>query len=292
MFEDAGYYQRLPLELEAALEEMRFWLRIMADHAKLIRNGFDLMEERFFRVSDRFSLDFDELLRQVQAPSPGPPEVVGLMNKSEYLTGKFRDFKASLVELINNCRVLSNRPGELIDHLRREAEYFLGKMRRIQGRPTPTREEIGIPDGNLPTFLVPRLLIPSFQDHLKEISIEENLFWLHQHSEHAGVLGIYLRPVVQRELLREVREWERRLESELRRVERMPVSPEGIKRVNEGIGRLVRQWQEYLEELFAKISRCQVPTGQVNFPPSLADHMAREAVYHLSLLEAINEKLH
>ncbi|NLC38756.1 MAG: DUF2935 domain-containing protein, partial [Clostridia bacterium] len=75
MLEGAAYDQRLPLELEAALEEMRFWLRIMADHAKLIRNGFDLMEERLFRISDRFSLDYDELLRRVQLPLQGPPEV-------------------------------------------------------------------------------------------------------------------------------------------------------------------------------------------------------------------------
>ena len=93
MLEGAAYDQRLPLELEAALEEMRFWVRIMADHAKLIRNGFDLMEERLFRISDRFSLDYDELLRRVQLPLPGPPEVADLMKKSGYLTEKFRDFK-------------------------------------------------------------------------------------------------------------------------------------------------------------------------------------------------------
>ena len=223
MFEDAGYYQRLPLELEAALEEMRFWLRIMADHAKLIRNGFDLMEERFFRVSDRFSLDFDELLRQVQAPSPGPPEVVGLMNKSEYLTGKFRDFKASLVELINNCRVLSNRPGELIDHLRREAEYFLGKMQEeFKAGSTPTREEIGIPDGNLPTFWSP-LTNTQFSGPSQEISIEENLLASSAFGT-CGVLGIYLRPVVQRSCSEKSGNGKGDWSSELRRVERMPVS--------------------------------------------------------------------
>lgn len=64
--------------LLAALEEMRVWTRLMAEHAKFIRMGLDpnRAQEELFREADRFAVRLDALYDQTihtpRMPRPMP----------------------------------------------------------------------------------------------------------------------------------------------------------------------------------------------------------------------------
>ncbi|MBP7165415.1 MAG: DUF2935 domain-containing protein, partial [Firmicutes bacterium] len=52
------------------VEEMRFWLQTMSDHAKIIRGGLDVTDEGLFRYVDCLGAGIDELLALVQSACP------------------------------------------------------------------------------------------------------------------------------------------------------------------------------------------------------------------------------
>lgn len=134
-------------ETMGVMEEMRFWLRIMSDHAKLIRNGFDLAEEELFRFADALAENLDGMLARVQSVNPpfSPGEVQSFIAESNAVVVPLREFKADLEVAIRECRVMTDRPAELIDHVRREAEFFLGIINGLVGGPIPTRCNLKIP---------------------------------------------------------------------------------------------------------------------------------------------------
>jgi len=113
-------------ELLAALDEMNFWVRIMGEHAKFIRGGMDPTEEQIIRTADAFSVRFDRLLSQVRLTVlADSPRINILVDTSITETIPLRDFKVGLTRLIEACSVTSELPAALLDHIRREADFFL-----------------------------------------------------------------------------------------------------------------------------------------------------------------------
>lgn len=284
--------ERPPAEqvTEAVKEELRFWVGILADHTKFIRNKFDPTEERLFRRADQFAREFDELRQRVNAlfgPTP-PGRVAVVEGQVVQATRRLIRYKIEVTEGIRDCRILTELPADLIDHLRREALYFLGVLNVAHGGPPPTRSQLGLPDANRPVNVAPIGLIPFLRQRAFAIGVDLSLFWLKIHFEHAQVLTLFYRPV-QEELIRQTADFQRRLEMLYRQALEVDRRRSGLSGLLARVRPAMMEWREFLERLFADIRNCRVPTGQVNFPARLADHMRRETDYYLAILNALGE---
>lgn len=114
------------------MSEQMFWTRIMADHSKFIVNLLDPSERKLEKQAREFSDLFDDLKQQaidlegMISPSymiiPTIERFTGEVIES---TEKLRDFKRIGRDLTGQCKVLSEIPELLADHVVREAEHFL-----------------------------------------------------------------------------------------------------------------------------------------------------------------------
>lgn len=278
-------------EIVAALEEMKFWLRIMQEHAGLIRNGLDPTEEKLFREANRFFQELGPLRMEAEAlmrESPGRT-IEDLITRSLKVVERLRDFKRNLTALIRECRILTILPADLIDHIRREADFFIGTLQFVRGEPTPTRDTIGVPDGGKRALTIPRLLIPDRPEKIEEIALEETLFWLRINMEHADVLALYFRPGVQDNFVRVTRSHGDRLREVYHEALEVNKSRVGLDRLLVRSRSVVGLWEAFLRQLFELVSTCKVPTGQTNLWPILDDHLAREALYYLEVLRLVEQ---
>lgn len=130
-----------------------FWLRIMADHTKLLRSRIDPSERAIIHTMDEFSHEFDDLFLQSndfysmlthpdQLPAPalgkklkqGQYGVMSHLSPASYdrftrdvraSVLRLRDFKNALHKMTEDCRIVSILPALLADHVRREADHYL-----------------------------------------------------------------------------------------------------------------------------------------------------------------------
>lgn len=171
------------------------------------------------------------------------------------------------------------------------ASLVLG-LYRLKGRPVPPREVLGIPDGNMPAALVPRRLIPFTGSGAVEVARDENLFWLRIHMEHGEVLLlIAYRPELQEELYRATAQFEQELERLLAEAANIPLNAQAYRDFGRRIYPVVNRWREFLSDLYRRVVQCDVPSGQINTPALILDHMAREAQYHLEVLQILDAVL-
>lgn len=279
----------------AALDEMRFWLRIMEEHAKFVRGGLDptAIQENLIKIADTTATLLHVLHMEAMGTSPADLERVdSLIDRTLQAVTALRNFKIRLLKLIKECRVTTELPAPLLDHVRREADFFLTMLYRVRNMPVPAKGVLGIPDSDIPTSLVPRRLIPFMGSRIPEIAVEENLFHIRIQMEHSEVLLLVAyRPRVQEMLYNATAAFDKRLARLLRAAERLPADPRAIERFNARVYPIMLKWRNFLRELHCEVVKCEVPTGQINTPALLLDHMAREAEYYLTTLQIIDSVL-
>lgn len=277
-----------PQELMAAIDEMRFWLRIMFEHAKFIRGGLNPSQEQeqFIQTAEEFAVNIEQLF--IRAASIHPQDIAGvnaLVDTSISWTAALRDFKVQLFVLLEQCKAVAELPAALLDHIRREADFFLTMLYRLKGLPVPPENVLGIPNANIPTSLVPKLLIPFMGARIPRIARDENLFWLRIHMEHGEVLLLVAyRPKIQEMLYVATAKFEKQLEMLLEEAKKIPEQPAVLKAFNAKVYVIMRDWRDFLLNLFKDVMNCEVPSGQINAPALILDHMAREADYYLEVL--------
>lgn len=279
----------------AALDEMRFWLRIMEEHAKFVRGGLDPTnaQEYLIRMADTTAALMQGLHMEAMRISPAESEKINLLiDKSMKAVTVLRNFKVQLYKMTVECLVTSELPAALIDHVRREADFFLTMLYRMRNMPVPPNDVLGIPDGEMPTGLVPRRLIPYMGQNIPEIAMEENLFHLRIQKEHGEVLLlIAYRPHVQEKLYKATANFEKQLDRLLRAAKRVSDNPRAILRFNAMVYPVMLKWRNFLRELHCEVVKCGVPTGQLNTPALILDHMAREAEYYLTVIQIVDSVL-
>lgn len=116
---------------EAIIKENVFFLKIMADHSKFIGHLMDPSERKLVDQAREFSNDFDQLLFQAQdldhmrPQSETVPLLDQFLDQNRVSVVSLRDFKKTARDLIEACRIKSNIPALLADHVYREADHFL-----------------------------------------------------------------------------------------------------------------------------------------------------------------------
>lgn len=279
----------------AALDEMRFWLRIMEEHAKFVRGGLDptATQENLIKMADTTAALMHGLHMEALGTSPADVERVNsLIDRSIQAVTALRNFKIHMFRLVSECRITTELPASLFDHVRREADFFLTMLYRVRNMPVPAKGVLGIPDSDIPTGLVPRRLIPFMGNRIPEIAVEENLFHIRIQLEHSEVLLLVAyRPKVQEMLYKATAVFDKKLTRLLRAARRLPAEPQVIGRFNARVYPIMLKWRNFLRELHCDVVKCDVPTEQINTPALLLDHMAREAEYYLTTLQIIDSVL-
>lgn len=273
----------------AVLDEMQTWVRIVAEHLKFHRGGLDpsLEQDQIFRTLDMLARRTDLLYAQIFGSNMAAHyDFDTILNTTIAEVTVARNYKVFMFEGIRDCRILSIVPAGLADHVRRETDRFLGILGRVIGEPTPTRQTLGIPDGNKRVQSIPRLLIPSQPPQVRFTDVlEEIMFFSRIHGEHAGHISMAIRPVVQESVRVRAKDFETRLLGNIDRAKAVENSGQGFDRLVTDSHNLAVQFRDFVQELLNGVRTCQVPTGQTNAWPLLIDHILRETLFWIGILE-------
>ena len=119
-----SYVETLEREGDLPEQTMRetecFWNQIMMEHAQFIRGLLDPCETELFCAADGFAKEYCELLEASRNAQNRT-----LTEDSLAQTLKFRDFKATGTQGIEQCRIRSVILPLLADHVLREANHYI-----------------------------------------------------------------------------------------------------------------------------------------------------------------------
>jgi hypothetical protein len=128
---EARFYHRLLSRLQEgividivgeAVEQQRFWNRIMAEHAKFIRGLLDPTEEDLIKTANMFGNEFDILTARAIELND---KISDITEEDLKATKNIRNFKAQSTAGLLNCDIRSIIVPLLGDHVLREANHYL-----------------------------------------------------------------------------------------------------------------------------------------------------------------------
>lgn len=106
------------------LEQIKFWLRIMQEHALFIKSGLPCDQTEFIDEAQAFDQEFESLrLRAERAQSD--KKFTELVNDMQVLVKEFYTFKRKLLHMMLECKLGGYNFPLLLDHMAREAEYVI-----------------------------------------------------------------------------------------------------------------------------------------------------------------------
>lgn len=288
-------------ELVGALEEKRFFDRIMFEHAKFVRSGVDPTEEATFQTANQFAASIEALWVRVMMTDPGVPEaeIRALIDENFERVGPERDFLRNATEEVRACRLLAILPAELLEHLALETVFFLGILQHVSRMPTPSRGDLLLPGPNVPVLLAPRHAFSCYPQGLNELAFEYGMFWTRRHKEHADVLQLYFRPG-QEAYRQNLAVFSMRFD-ELLTAGQSAFQAAGVLFDGANVSTLspvvfawiqdvvtvTRAFRDYMMNVVMQLVTCTIPTGQADFWPLLGDHIRREADYTIDALTRI-----
>lgn len=255
------------LFIERSLTENRFWLRIMKEHALFLGEGFSRGDLQLIQEADRFYHYFDQLLNKSHKIPETVQAVRSLNEESIQAVSAFRNYKRNVLILIINCRIHGFNFPLLVDHIAREAEYFIRNL---------TKFNQGI------------------MDPIQDAIISENVFWLRIMMEHSRFIGSLL-DQSERNLVNQARKFADDFEvllNQARDVESMlynkqPTYPI-ISKMNKDSENATVELRNFKKAGLDFIRTCQI-RNVIN--PLLADHVVREAEHFLFIIHVLGQRL-
>lgn len=148
------------------LEQVKFWLRIMQEHALFIKAGLPCDQTEFIDEAQAFDQEFESLrLRAERVQSE--KKFTELINDTQVLTKEFYIFKRNLLHRMLECKLGGSNFPLLLDHMAREAEYVVRLLEKNKGG---------------------KLLVNG------ETKAQETAFWLRIMADHAKFISQLLDP--------------------------------------------------------------------------------------------------
>jgi hypothetical protein len=255
------------LFIERSLTENRFWLRIMKEHAYFLGEGFSRHDKHLIQQTDRFHQFFEQQEKRAHQ-TPNDVTAVRTLNEDTIqLVYGFRNFKRNLLIMIINCKVAGFNFPLLVDHIAREAEYFMRTLKKFN-------------EGIL--------------EPLQDAIIKENVFWLRIMMEHSRFIASLL-DQSERNLVITARKFGDDFEvllNQARDVESMllrkkPTYPI-IGRLNQDSENATVELRNFKKAGLEFIQKCQIRNV---IDPLLADHVVREANHFLSIIQVLDKRL-
>jgi hypothetical protein len=253
--------------IERSLAENRFWLRIMKEHALFLGEGFNRKDKHLIQQTDNFYRFFEQLEKRAYQTPETVQAVRKLNEDSIELVYGFRNFKRNLLILIVNCKVSGFNFPLLVDHIAREAEYFIRTLQKFnQGILEPIQDAI----------------------------ISENVFWLRIMMEHSRFISSLL-DQSERNLVKTASGFADDFEvllNQARDVESMLYNKQPTYPI---IGKMNKDSESAAIELlnFKKAGLELIKTCQIKsvINPLLADHVVREAEHFLYMIHILENRL-
>lgn len=255
------------LFIERSLTENRFWLRIMKEHALFLGDGFNRKDTQLIQQTDRFHYYFEQQEKKAHQVPNNAALVRKLNEESIELVHGFRNFKRNLLILIINCKVSGFNFPLLVDHIAREAEYFMRTLKKFN---------------------------KGILDPIQDAIISENVFWLKIMMEHSRFIASLL-DQSERNLVNTARKFGDDFEillNQARDVESMlyhkqPTYPI-IGKMNKDSESATTELRAFKKAGLDLIRSCQI-RSVIN--PLLADHVLREADHFLYMIHVLEERL-
>jgi hypothetical protein len=251
-----------------SLDEIKFWTRIMKEHALFLSLGFTYEQKQLIDEAQQFIALFERIeeklskftvnsdLRQVKAFNTEVYQAVVAI----------WSYKRKVLGLTLNCQIRTNNFPLLVDHISREAAYFANRLKELnEGKLAPTLDAV----------------------------IEENVFFLKIMADHAKFIGHLLDPS-ERKLVDQAREFSHDfdqllfqaidLDSMRPQSETKPLLDQFLDQNRVSVVSL-RDFKKTAREL---IEACRIKS---NIHPLLADHTFREAERFLEIIDLFESSL-
>jgi Domain of unknown function (DUF2935) len=249
--------------VQRSLEENQFWLRIMMEHAFFIKAGLPHDATHLIKQCDEFQKIFEKQLERSFETLRDPADVEALNQDTIILTHKITAFKEKILNDTLTGRVRGFNFPLLLEHVRREALYFLKTIKQINSRiEKPVEDDI----------------------------VEENVFFLNIMAEHSKFIAHLLDPTEQT-LIRQARAMGQEFDVLLYQARNIQVEPPSTDRlrtqltISKGATLELRTFKEQATKL---VEQAQVRSA---IDPRLAAHITREAGKFLSIIDRLEERI-
>ncbi|PTX55129.1 protein of unknown function (DUF2935) [Melghirimyces profundicolus] len=124
----------------AALFEHRFWLQVLGDHARFIRDSLAPGEKEAIRRAKGYVTAFDGLLENARRPVTDPKAVRSLTGEAKQAAEGIREFKLSLVKAHLTASIGISLSPSFLNHMVNEVEEYLRLLSFLCRGEVPPRE--------------------------------------------------------------------------------------------------------------------------------------------------------
>ena len=267
------------------MEEVKFWLEIMRDHALFIKLGLPADNVGLINEAESFFKEFSSLINRASKVC-NEKQFARLVADSLDAVAEFLRFKRHLLQQMIICKVSGNNPPLMLDHMAREAEYVLALFGRIKNQVknphlSKTRENVFwlrvMSDHT--KFIIGRLdpservilhRVNNFSNEFEDLFLEANDFY--SMLTHPGQLPL---PAIDKKVKKSCGV--------------LPhLDPPAYNRFIQDVRSSVLCLRDFKKALYNMIVDCRVVSI---IPPLLADHMRREADHFLMVLAMMEKDL-
>lgn len=247
------------------IRRVQFWLRIMKEHALFMKLGFACSDKELISQAEDCYKTFEELEKH-SCNIKCDKDFMSFVSKVMVAVKNIFAFKRHVLHLLIECQIGGYNYPLLIDHISREAMYFLKLLQKMQ-------------DGDM--------------KYPVDSIVSDNVFWLRHMADHArfivGLLDPSERGFVEKANAFAV-QFEQ-LQLQARDLDSMlwHFCPNNdLIRFEQDVTKATIQIRDFKKAAKDLISCCRVISL---IPPLLADHVLREAEYFLEILEQIQRDI-
>ena len=247
------------------MRRVQFWLRIMKEHSLFMKLGFACSDTELICQAEEFYNVFEDLERK-SCNIRCDEEFMDFVCKIMVAVKNIFAFKRHVLHLLVECQIGGYNYPLLIDHISREAMYFLKLLHKIQ-------------DGEMSNPV--------------DSVVSDNVFWLRHMADHARFIAGLLDPS-ERGFVEKANAFAvqfEQLQLQARDLDSMlwHFCPNNdLIRFEKDVTNAMVQIRDFKEAARDLISVCKVVSL---IPPLLADHVLREAEYFLEVLEEIQDEI-
>ncbi|KGE16602.1 DUF2935 domain-containing protein [Paenibacillus wynnii] len=252
-----------------SLDEIRFWSRIMKEHALFLGLGFRAEDTQLKSEANRFYTIFENIERRSHEYQldADPNTIKDFNTEVRVAATNIWAFKRMVLGLILQCKL----PGGtnfplLVDHVSREANYFRNRLDELNS-------------GTL--------------EPLPDAIIDENIFFLKIMADHAKFIGHLLDPS-ERKLVDQAREFSNDFDTlmfQAADLSSMRPQSQTVPLLSQFVDEnrvSVKSLRDFKKTARDLIEECRIKSI---IHPLLADHVFREAERFLYILDMFDQSL-
>lgn len=251
-----------------SLDEIRFWSRIMKEHALFLSLGFTYEQQQLIDEARQFISLFERIEEKLSRFTVNSDLRLVLAFNTEVYNAvvSIWGYKRKVLGLTLRCEIRTNNFPLLVDHISREAAYFANRLKELnEGKLAPAPDAV----------------------------IEENVFFLKIMADHAKFIGHLLDPS-ERKLVDQASEFSHDfdqllfqaidLDSMWPQSKTKPILSQFLDQNRVSVVSL-RDFKKTARDL---IEACRIKS---NIHPLLADHTFREAERFLQIIDMYEASL-